>query len=93
MRRQKVTFEQQEKNTQDFLQKLESIKKSSKIIKDRSKYAVHKTEWTKEYKHLSRVDRNMEKDIAETCEWLDTFFVHELEEYQIFGRDQYKTFS
>lgn len=70
-----------------------SIKESSKKIKDRSKFAVHKAEWAKEFKHLERVERNMQADLAEECEYLDTFFAKELEEYQVFGREQYKTFS
>ena len=67
MRRQKVTLEQEEENTRAFMQKLESIKESSKKIKDRSKMAVHKAEWAKEFKHLEQVERNLQADLSEEC--------------------------
>ena len=93
MRNRKVNIQEEEQNTLAFIEKLHSIKKASKDIKDRNKLTVHKVQWAREYKYLCKVERNMEKEVGDMLEEIDLRFSKELEEYQVFGRDQEKSYS
>lgn len=53
---------------------------------------MHKIEWAKEYKYLGKLERNMEKETYDMLEGLDVRFLKEFEEYQVFGKDQEKSY-
>ena len=54
MRKNVINVEQEEQNTQDFMEKLLKFKKQSKIIKQKSAETSHKVEWTKQLQHYRK---------------------------------------
>lgn len=47
----------------------------------------------KEYKYLSRLQRDSELDNKNYFTDFDRYFYHEIEDRQIFGRENYKSFA
>ena len=47
----KSSFKEEEQRTAYFLEKLEKFKKSSKKIKEKSKFASHQLEWSIQFKN------------------------------------------
>ena len=56
IRTSKTTFEEEEKNTQFFLKKLEEIKQKSKKMKTKNVIILHKTLYMSDWQYFKKIE-------------------------------------
>jgi hypothetical protein len=72
---------------------LQTIKKTSKDIKEKSKLTQHRNFWVKEYQYLARLERDMEMELTGYFEGFDRVFEFEYEEREVFKETNYKSYT
>lgn len=62
-------------------------------MKEKNKLVSHRNIWVKEFKYLARLERDADFDNSEYFGDFDRLFEYQIEDKQIFGRENYKSYS